>query len=316
MSHATHLAERYLDFYHSRLSANTRANIRYRVNHWNRVAPDNDLSVAAIESYRNIALTKGYLARTIEDTVAVIRKLAEFNGDVIGIGRKLYVPKPNPDVPTIERIDALYRSVRVANWPNRLRASKRKDWWQGLIAIGCWTALRLGDLKSLKRSHVRQACITIAANKTSRFGRPSLSVPISPTIGRHLDRLDMFPGSLFGMTQSYKQLRRELKRIAETAGVQYVSPQGLRRFGINQWTHADSLAGQLIQGKSLGVMSHYLDVARHLASVSSEVLMPKAFYTDDELRESQSQECSLLACFRKTKPANRELILKIARELS
>jgi hypothetical protein len=80
-----------------------------------------------------------------------------------------------------------------------------------------------------------------------------------------------------------KQLRRELARIAQAAGVPYVSPHGFRRFAITQWSLANDLAGRIIHGEGLSrVMRHYIQPVAVLDRWAPYVEIPPAWMSPKE----------------------------------
>lgn len=310
------LASKYLSVFGPRLSYRARQDVVYRARHWAKHAPLPEFTAEAIEAYRSTALEKGYSPATIEPVVAAVRTIARHAGIELPVGQALTIPKPNPDVPRPDRVAAIYRSVRVAEWPQQLPKDKRACWWRGFIVLACWTGLRLSDLRRLDWSAVTPTAIVWRASKTRRHGRPSLAIPIVPTVRRHLEMLrPLKTESVLGMTTCHRQLRRELRRMASHAGVPAVLSQGFRRFAVHQWTTADSLAGKIVHGMSIGVMEHYLGVEDFLEKVAPSVQIPVEFLSSKEQLERANAEAQLVRCYRRAKAEDRRLIEDLIRRL-
>ncbi len=311
-----HAAE-YLVAFGPRLSLRARQDIRYRLTHWCRTVEHREWTLAAVENYRTAAMAKGYSPATIESVVAAIRVVAEHAGHVIPLGSHLTIPRPSPDVPRLDRIGAIYRSAKLAQWPTSIAAHRRPAWWRSFIVLGCWTGLRLSDLRRLDWSAIDQHHITWRASKTKRHGRPVLVIPFVPMVRRHVEILRaMKLETVLGLTCCYKQLRRELQRFAADSGVRYVSPRGLRRFAITQWSKADSMAGRIIHGQGLGVMEHYLPVADYLEAVAPRVQMPVEFLSPKEQLALANNEQWILERYRKATDEDRKLLEDLLRRIS
>lgn len=299
----------YLLSHGCRMGERARQDCVYRVNHFLRLVAEGELNVQTIEQYRSDALRKGYSPATIESCVATVRFIAEYSGTKIPIGRSLTVPRPDPDVPTMNRIAELYNAVQCAQWPVELTGAKRANWWRGFIFLASWSALRLGDLRRLDWSAIKQDAVHVKASKTKRHGRAALRIPIIPPVRRHLEilRALRYP-TVLGLTSCYTQLRRELKRIAREAGVAAVLPHGFRRYAITQWSKADAMAGRIIQGCGLGVMNHYLDVEGYLQRFAPKVEIPQAFLSAKEQLAIERNENVILARYRAATPSDKHLI--------
>jgi integrase len=308
---------KYEEFARFRVKPSTMRTTKHRISEWVQRQGDGVPTVEQIEQFRNQCLEQGLRPRTIESVVDYVRRICEHSGHPLPLGKKLQIPKPRPDVPTTATIDSIYRKVAKANWPSRLNLSKRCDWWRAYLVVSCWCGLRIGDMAALTWEQVTADAVVVRADKTERFGRPELAVPMTRPLRRHLESIRGFYGdSVFGLTSCWRQLRRELESMADAAGVKYVPPHGLRRYAINQWSAADSMAGRIIQGESLGTMAHYLDVFRHLSRHAPNVEMPDAFYTSDELAKRHDAEQSLLAAYRAAKPVDKQLLVSLAQKLA
>jgi integrase len=169
----------------------------------------------------------------------------------------------------------------------------------------------LSDLKELRWQNVAEN-IELRSNKTGRIHR----IPLNNVVRRHIASLPRDSDRLFNLTSCHRQLRREMDRICQAAGVSKFTPQGLRRLGINLWSQANAEAGRIVHGCHLGVMSHYLDPLRLLLQASGDVQLPRQFYTADELHQRDEDERTLIRRFRRASSRDRRLLVDISRRLN
>lgn len=273
---------------------------------------DEVVSTQSLEEFRNKGIEQGYSPRTIESTVAVIVHVLAHSGVSIPIGERLRRPRPNPDVPTIEQMEALYQHAHVAGWPTKMLPSQRTKWWRCWMVVAGWTALRISDLAALQRSQFSDGILRIDAEKTVRFGRPSLAMPIPDFVTRHIEECPArHPERLFGLTECLRQLRRELQAIAKAAAVHYVPPHGFRRYAITQWGEVDGYAAALVQGQALGALSSYLHGLRVLQRHAKKVSVPSSWLTTEEQASRKCSETKLLYAYRLANPETQDLVLRM-----
>lgn len=228
---------------------------------------------STIESFRAAALEAGYANRTIEDTISTVCTIMRKGGVAVDPGRRLRCQSPFPTPPKIQDIARCYRFARLASWPV---SPERKEWWQGFWVVSVWTALRLGDLKRLRRKHVDGELLRITAAKTGK----EIVIPLPPFVLSNLERL---PGtdSIFEMTECSRQLRREIDMACHYAKVRRFTPQGLRQCGINLWRRYGGLdTAKIIQGCGLGQsIDHYLDPLERLETAAKLIDLEAMFYS-------------------------------------
>lgn len=308
--------DKYLGHFESRREKRTLDSVRHRITAWLR-AEIPTVSTESFEVFRAMMIDQGQSPATIESTIAAVRVVTAYSGYKFELGDRLRLPTPDPDVPTAYAIGQLYRYCSRARWPRKLTAAKRADWWRAFIVLSSWSGYRLLDIERLTIGDIGPDCIKVRANKTKRFRHPIAPIPITHSLRRHLLQIKgLFGSSVFGLRTQRKQLRDSLELIAIAAQVKYVPPHGFRRFAITQWSAADSMAGKIIHGCSLGVMGHYIDIGRHLSSVAGQVEMPQEFLTDSELARIRTREEELIAAYRRATPDSRELIVNVARSVS
>lgn len=253
-----------------RLSEPSRKRFRHNVNRWVRLGGPlypGDITPAVVTQVRRAGLLAKLAAASIESTITDIRALCLAVGVELDTGKPLRRTKPTPDVPTVEQVAAIYSAADAAQWPRvaSSRGGRRcdwlqcsgGDWWRAWIVVAAWWGFRLRDIGRLTWEDVRSGSRT--ANKTGKR-HPLVALPL---VGRHIERLGTTSGPVFGR-QSVAQLRRELARIADSAGVAYVPPHCFRRYAVTQWSLVSPDAGRLIHGAGLGILDHYVSAGRIL----------------------------------------------------
>ena len=80
-----------------------------------------------------------------------------------------------------------------------------------LFLIGCWTGLRISDLKRLEKGNIRDGLLTITAQKTSKSVTIPITDELQAVLDRYPDRLPKIPTD-----QHYN---RQLKDVCEQAGI-------------------------------------------------------------------------------------------------
>lgn len=284
--------------------------MRHSLTRWAKFSPVPYSSVTpqALTDFRRAGLAAGLSPHSIEQTVTDVCLLTGHPP-----GRRLRRPPPSPDVPTVERVAAIYRAVGAAQWPQARRPQggtpcrwlkcSTAQWWRTWIVCACWFGFRLADLRRLSTADMTAG--QLRAKKTGK-GHPLV---IPPFVARHwrLMKSDTM-GPL-----SPKQLRRELRRIAKSAGVRYVEPHGFRRFAVTQWSAVSVDAGKIVHGESLGVRAHYIEPRRILEDAAPRVRMPACFLTPKEISDAMKAEEELLTYYRRATPAMRKAILTVVR---
>lgn len=296
---------------------------RYNVKRWIKLDGERDVTRISAESFtrfRQRAIALGYSSRSIESTVEVVARIARHAGCEIDTGNRLKSSPPAPRVPSPQTIGAIYSAAKHATWPCQRGGGRghtrppspwlpcsRADWWRAWIVTAAWTGLRLADLQSLTWEDLESGR---AANKTGK--RHPIVIP--EFVRRHLAKLDTSTDAVF-VRMPAKQVRDELQRLATATNVPYVSPQGFRRFAVQQWTQANPLAGGIVHGTSLGVRAYYLDPARILEDTAPSVVMPEEFRTVKERNMRVRVEEELIRRLRKMAPKDRQLAVDLVRKI-
>ncbi len=80
-----------------------------------------------------------------------------------------------------------------------------------LFLIGCWTGLRISDLKRLEKGNIKDGLLSITAQKTSKNVTIPITEELQAVLNRYPDRLPKIPTD-----QHYN---RQLKDVCELAGL-------------------------------------------------------------------------------------------------
>lgn len=309
------MLDSYVESIAHRRTPTTIKTIKYRWNCWTRFGCE--FTQEGIERFRAEALAYGLSAWTIETTIAVAVRVHRFHGVTASSGEALQKPRPDPIAPPLTAVSAAYEHVGAARWPMRLTATQRSNWWRAYLAVSCWTAFRISDIRALKWEHDQGAALHLRAIKNRRYGGPAYQPPVTPMLRRHLDAIrPLYDDSIFAFTQCHKPFRAALQSICDAAGVDIFTPQQLRRLSVQQWSIANPRAGEIVHGKGLGVLRHYIEQSQLLASVAPTVAMPAAFYSDAERREIADSETEMMRRFRMAPSETRRLLLDLARKIS
>ena len=203
-------------------------------------------------------------------------------------GRSLRRPPPKIEQPTIDDIQKLYAVAHVAKWPRRIHVTPA-IFWRAWIVVSYFTALRLSDMLRLDWSMLSEedGTLTVDAEKTGKRHE----IPIHPVLFAHLKMMHGPLDRIFPVGTSLNQLRRELRRMSEAAGVRYASPQMFRRLAATEWERARHGAGQYIQGSTLRNSSRfYIDTTELLRKALDDLRVPEAFTDGVEIAQRIAEE--------------------------
>lgn len=293
---------------------NTIRRLRYSVNRWERGIGHVELSITEGDflSFRKSMIDKGLSPQSIEQTVYDIKVLLESTGLKVSTGKPLRRTAPSPIVPEVDAVGKAFQVVGIANWP---RTSWKDDWWKGFLGLGLWTAFRLKDLLRIEWTDIQGQWLIRKPQKTKRHGLTQ-EIPLHPSVLGLLAKLPKDNARVLHASTSLKQLRRELERICVTAGVKYFTPHDIRRAGITMWSIAHPEAGRIIHGcGKKDVMQHYLSPRKILESAAPRVRLPQEMLPEDMRTESEQQEQEMLLRFKNAAPEQRELLIKLSRQL-
>ena len=268
----------------------TRKEPIYSANRFSRVFPE--ISSAAVTTdhfaeYRSKCLADGLSPTTIESSISDLQSVIEYvTKQRVSAGQRLRRRPPTPEPVPIQSIDAC--------WPHA------STWLRQWIAIVYWTGMRLADSIDFIASAdlSTSASIHREADKT----RKRHCWPVPAWLSVLLDSLEV----RFHAATDYaaKRTRKAIAACCRVAGVPVWTPQHLRQRSVTEWTRADGIAGNLVHGRGLGVMDHYVDPLAVLESHQHKVRLPECFGAHD-LADS---EASMVLQFRQLDPEARQLV--------
>ncbi|MBC7821686.1 MAG: hypothetical protein IAG10_32775 [Planctomycetaceae bacterium] len=309
----------------------------YRVNCWERHASINlPITTANIEKFRASCLEAKLSSTTIEDTISdMLTVLRGTKCKVPDPGRRLRSPRPTAKQPTTADIGKVYGLVSHTIYPRRTfigpaasysQKTKREQWklwttdererfWRGLLFLGYWTGLRIGDLRQLEWSHV---CVDRIDWQASKTGAPHV-FPITPDVQRHLDMLrGLDPVYVTPIPKwSIRFVRRELTRLCNLAGVERFGPQMVRRASISEWSCTTNDAGSLVHGCGLGIRQHYVNPLKVLTRAAVSFELPVEMREQSPAKGSSPQQVGELAeVLKGLSPEEMDSLLRLAKALA
>lgn len=263
--------------------------VRRAVRIWGNVRPA-DLQTQDFARLRQETLNEELAVSTIEATISTVYTLLRFLHELGGIdrvpskGRVLRKPPPSLLIPPLEDFGKLYAASDSAKWPRV--CYDRTHWWKTFFACAYFTGFRLSDLLAMRWDWIRDdGTIEMHAQKT---GKRHL-IPMHDELVKHLREVPRFNQKIFRAAKSsLKCLRRELKRMSDTAGVHpAITVQQLRRLSCNEWERARPGCGLLIQGGGFkGAARYYMDPQYQLLEAVGSLRVPAEMRErpDDQLR--------------------------------
>ena len=305
--------------YAAEVQPRTAKKIEHELNRWDRLkmpAKLAEISTATFEEFR-AALRGKLAATTIEDTISDLRTLIKFAGRTPpDAGRRLKRTKRCRHVPEVAAVGRAYVNAGVTVWPRcvhgrtpELQRIDNADFWRAWLAVGYFTALRLGDLCRLEWTAFRDDRIVATAGKTGKVHE----FPLPEVVRRHLE-----PLRAAGLSRPFpvpawagKRIRRELKRCDDQIG-----PQALRRASVTSWACASAEAGRIVHGERLGVLAHYYDTRRLLASAENRFAWPDEMLAGVGLDRTTQRRAELMAVLDRVPADKIEDVLRVTKALS
>lgn len=256
--------------------------------------PAHQVTTEHLDELRQRLLATRLSVRTIESTVAdLITVITSVTGTMPPKGRKLLAQHIRPRPASIESIDAI--------WPHCSPSLR------SYIAFSYWSALRQSDamewLRARRKSDIPRL-IEHRASKTGKLHEIPMPSWLPPIIASGPYR--------FRSVSDYarKSIRAEIKAACIAAGVDSWSPKNLRQASVTAWSQSNAIAGRIIHGCGLGIMSHYIDPIAVLTAAMDRVRVPQSFGA------SSSPEESFLHSFRRLDPSAQTLIGTMAERLA
>jgi hypothetical protein len=306
---------------HSRQSDSTARNNLSRLARWKRLSGDpkvDDISSETFSRYRKTIIDAHLSPDTAETDIGVVltalRHCKRFGAipDVPWSGMPLKKRSTPKWVPTLEQIGRCYASADAAVWPTYMDPGQ---FWRTFYVVQLWSGLRRNDtLFRLNREMCAEDAIRCQAQKTGKVH----IFPMHPVVWRHLQ---LMPDTerVFQVGKSLKQIRRELDRISDAAGVSpRIQPQAMRRAAITAWEECAG-AGRIIHGCASDVVSnHYLAVRkppRMLLDGVDRFVWPEEMLTDADRAKKKLGTLQFLRTWRRLSEKDREAVRSIAERL-
>lgn len=215
-------------------------------------------------------------------------------------------------VPTVEEIGRCYAHADAAIWPTYMDPGQ---FWRTFYVVQLWIGLRRNDtLFRLRRDMCAEDGIRCQAQKTGRVH----IFPMHQLVWRHL-RAMPDTERVFQIGKCLKQVRRELDRISDAAGVTpRVQPQAMRRASITLWEECAG-AGRIIHGCAADVVSnHYLAIRkppRVLLDGVERFIWPEQMLTEEDRNREKFGTRRFLRTWKKLSERDREAVRSIAERL-
>jgi integrase len=327
------------------VQARTIRKYRHDLNRWLRLGGSVSAEIITSDGIADVraeGIRRGLSPATIEDTITTIRTILAGAGIVPpALGRRLRILRPDARQPTLAELGTLYDCATKALWPRHpsymgwaspsrdghsgnqfwrviqpLAAQRQRETlWRGFTCLALWSGLRLSDLLRMTwDEHVFDDRIVVVASKTGKRH----SLPITPTVRRHLDELRTFCSPLvLGVRDSnrnLKKIRSELVRLCACAGISAVVPKMLRRASVTAWDIAGPGCGAIIHGCGTPrVLQHYRDDFRVLEAAAIRFPWPESLLTETERETRQRGVAELLAVVERLPVERLPDVVRVAR---
>lgn len=199
---------------------------------------------------------------SIECTVNEVKKLIKFAhtegmiDSIPSIGRRLKRKTRVKYIPPVDHIGLLFGASEGAI--------------KTLVAVAYTTALRLGDMLSLRYENFEweRQLLRVAASKTSKVQ----TLPLLSCVVRTLPT-DRAAGPVFDLRPWDAQ--RGMARACKRLGIPVITPQAIRRTSANAYEHARPGAGSVILGHAVaGASGFYLFVPEILRLAATSLELP------------------------------------------
>ena len=248
--------------------------LRYRdeILRWERLSANPLIDAMTTETFnrfRAACLAAGLKATTIEGGIRTILQVLRLCGPeqerrqglglisrVPYIGRPLRAHVAFQPTPTVEQLRLCYIFANIPIWP---RVPDRTSWWRAWIGLSFVTGLRLSDMLTLPTASRQGDLLIVTAGKTAT----DQVFVLPPWLLLQVDKLPSHE-TLFGCPRLPCFIRREFRRMSNKLGLQPITPHGIRRACITEWSAINSDCGRVIHGEGLRMRSRYVAVDRLL----------------------------------------------------
>jgi len=247
---------------------------------------------AAIAIFRDRAkqtLSIWTIEKTITDVITVLRYAGQTE---VTPGKRLRRPRPMPSPVSVDAIGRTWQSA--------------DGWLRQWIVLSYWTGLRLADSirLQLQLTGTESDRLQLVASKTGH----AEVWPLPDWLRPHLQPLSL----PYGHANDHAMLliRSAITRANREHPTDWL-PKNLRQRSITEWSQANGMAGAIIHGSGLRVLTHYVDPISILSSASERLRLPNGWRSDHNRDQSQ-----LLETYRRLDPSAQQLISETARRLA
>lgn len=265
------IREAYENFYEPtrpRLTAKTIERYRLEVLRWERHTPNpkiNEITTQTFHAYRASCLASGLKASTIETGIRTVLQILRLCGPemerreglglipkVPYVGRPLRQNAPFRPTPTVPELRLAYAMAGSLHWPPRVNTAL---FWRAWFGLSFVSAARLSDLLHLPATARQGDLLTLTAHKTDK----ALIVPLPGWLVEVLEQLPPLGDRMFPCKLLPCFIRREMAALSSKIGIQAITPHGIRRASITEWSKVNDDCGKIIHGVGLGIRDRYVD---------------------------------------------------------
>lgn len=312
--------QHYLPFVAGRAAEGTIKDYRAAIHAWDRFGQPSSrldsLYGADFNRFCESAIAAGKSPATIDKWLRVYRSGCQFalqEGliDRVPVMRPVPVDEQIKWRPTLSELSRLYRSCRVATWPDR--AGGPVVWWRAFLVLTYVGALRRSDcISRLRWDQVQPDGIHGRRQKRKRL----TFIPMLPCVRAHIDSLKQDGAFILPAPNAPRKFKEMQDAIGQAAGIHW-TPHAIKRTATDEWFQADKsgTAGHIISHSRQSVtIRSYLDRVRWLTTVSADLAIPEAFGGAVKPRQDTA-EAAFLRMFRRLSEKDREAVTSIAERL-
>lgn len=258
---------------HPQLAERTLERYRLEILRWERHTnnpPIDQVSTETFNRFRAACIRQNLKPCTIETGIRTLLQILRLCGPeterrqglslipkVPYVGQSLRIRTAQRPIPTVEQLRAACRLTETAVWPPQWSP---EVWWRCWIGFGFVTGLRLTDMLSIQRSALQGDVVRWTAHKTDA----EHVFVLPPWLLEWMGDLPQDSELLFPCRRLPNYVRRELRRLSVAASIQNLTPHGLRRCAITEWSILDTDCGKIIHGEGLGIRAKYVHIERKL----------------------------------------------------
>jgi integrase len=267
-----------------------------------------DITDETLEAFKAVMLAAGVSPVTVNSKWRHIRALLrrvgpQVTGNPHGLQlidrvpqmRKCRVPFKMPRIVTEDDLNRFYVACSIAKFP-RLAGPPPAEYWRALLVLGYFTAMRKGDLLSIRTEQIDREAGTLhfVASKTGK----EAFMPLHPCALAHINRIWGSAGELLFPKLAAKggDYSERWRAICEHAGIKPFTLQVVRRTAATAAERIrHGMGSVLCQHTPLNVTGfHYLNRFDELRETILQMPVPVAFghgpKQADRNRDRQKQE--------------------------